>query len=84
MTELRARHVFSHVSLARLSYDEPVQARDAETGIDLHYRFEHAIGGRLRLTGGPLADRLICVGCDPDDINLVATLLLDGLKAQMP
>lgn len=34
------------------------------------------------MTGGRLRDLVIAVGCEPDDINLVATLMLDGLKAQ--
>lgn len=83
MTGLRARQVFTQVTLARLAYDEPVNIQDADTGITLHYRFEAHAGGTLRLTGGRLRDRVIAVGCEPDDINLIATLMLDGLKAQL-
>jgi hypothetical protein len=83
VTRLTARPIFSQSTLARLNYDEPVSACDAETGIELFYRFEHGIEGRLRLTGGPLSKDVVSVGCDPDDINLVATLLLDGLKFQL-
>lgn len=50
--------------------------------IALHYRFEGHAGGMLRIFGGPLRDRAIAVGCDPDDLNLVATIMLDGIKAQ--
>lgn len=82
MTTVRARPVFSQVTLARLAYDEPVNTQDADTGITLQYRFEAYAGGKLSLSGGRLRDRVIAVGCEPDDINLVATLMLDGLKAQ--
>lgn len=82
MTTPRARPVFREVTLSRLLYDEPVSTQDAATGITLHYRFEEHAGGKLRMTGGRLEKRVIAVGCDPDDFNLVATLLLDGLKAQ--
>ena len=83
MTQIRVRAIFSQSTLARLNFDEPVSAGDAETGIELHYRFEHAIGGRLRLTGGLLRDDMLSVGCDPDDINIVATIMLAGLKAHL-
>lgn len=82
MTTVRARPIFSQVTLARLAYDEPVNTQDTDTGITLQFRFEAHAEGMLRLTGGRLRDRVIAVGCDPDDLNLVATLMLDGLKAQ--
>ena len=83
MTVLRARPVFSQSTLARLNFGEPVQAYNADTGIELSYGFEDVFEGRLRLKGGVLHDQTLCVGCDPDDINLTATLLLDGIKAQL-
>ena len=83
MTQIRVRAIFSQSTLARLNFDEPVSAGDAETGIELHYRFEDALGGRLRLTGGLLRQRVLSVGCDPDDINAIATIMIDGLKAQL-
>lgn len=83
MTSLTARPIFSQSTLARLNYDEPVSTCHAETGIELYYRFEEVFEGKLRLTGGPLNKNVVCVGCDPDDINLIATLLLDGLKFQL-
>jgi len=43
----------------------------------------HAIGGRLRLTGGLLRDDTLSIGCDPDDINMIATIMLAGLKVQL-
>lgn len=58
-------------------------ATDPDTGIELHYRFEHLAGGRLCLSGGLLRDRVLSVGCEPDDINTVATILLDGLKVHL-
>lgn len=57
--------------------------RDGETGIELHYRFEHLAGGRLRMTGGLLPDRMLSVGCEPDDLNLIATIMLAGVRAQL-
>lgn len=83
MTRLTARPIFSQSTLARLICDEPVSACDAESGIELFYRFEDGFQGRLRLTSGPLSKNVVSVACDPDDINLVATLLLDGLKFQL-
>ena len=80
MNGLLIRQVFSHLTLARLAYDEPVMATDQDTGIELHYRFEHLAGGRLRLSGGLLRDRALSVGCEPDDLNTIATIMLDGLK----
>lgn len=82
MTTPRARPVFSDVTLSRLLYDEPVSTQDAGTGITLHYRFEEHAGGKLRMTGGCLRHRVIAVCCEPEELNIVATLLLDGLKAQ--
>jgi len=32
------------------------------------------------MTCGRLRDSVIAVGCEPDDLTLVATLMLDGLK----
>ena len=83
MTRIHVRQIFSHNTLARLAYDEPVSTHDADTGIELHYRFEHAIGGRLRLTGGLLRSEIVSIGCDPDDINMIATIMLAGLKVQL-
>lgn len=82
MTAVRARPIFSLVTLARLSFDEPVITQDPDAGITLQFRFETHAGGILRLTGGRLRDRIIAVGCEPDDINLIATLMLDGIRAQ--
>jgi hypothetical protein len=75
--------VFNEAVLARLQYDEPITACDRASGIGLYYRFDHAVGGRLSLAGGILADDVLSLGCEPGDINRVATVLLDGLKAQM-
>ena len=83
MNGLLIRQVFSHLTLARLAYDEPVMATDRDTNIELHYRFEELAGGRLQLTGGLLRDQMLSVGCEPDDINTIATIMLDGLKAQL-
>ena len=55
---------------------------DSKTGIHLHFRFEQCVGGKLRLTGGLLGDHILAVGCDADDINTIATLLLAGLTAR--
>lgn len=60
-----------------------MSACDAETGIELYFRFEDVRQGKLRLTGGPLNKHVVCVGCEPDDINLIATILLDGLKLHL-
>lgn len=48
MTRLAVRRIFREGALARLTYDEPVTATDADTGIQFHYRFEDMAGGRLR------------------------------------
>ena len=73
----------SKAALARLQFDEPVAVRDPETGIELHYRFEHLGGGRLRLSGSTLNGEVLSVGCEPGDINRVSTIMLDGLKTQL-
>lgn len=83
MTRITVRRIFSEGALARLTYDEPVTATDADSGIQFQYRFEDMAGGRLRMTGGLLRDQLVSVGCEPDDLNLVATIMLSGLKAQL-
>jgi hypothetical protein len=83
VTDLHVRPIFSQTTLARLSYDEPVSMCDSDTGIEVFYRFEDSLGGRLRLTGGPLGKQVIAVGCNPDDINTVASLLIDGIRFQM-
>lgn len=83
MSRLQIRQVFSHLTLARLAYDEPVMVTDHDTNIELHYRFEELAGGRLQLTGGLLRDQIISVGCEPDDINTIATIMLDGLRVQL-
>ncbi|HRD78061.1 MAG TPA: hypothetical protein PK264_19325 [Hyphomicrobiaceae bacterium] len=82
--QLRARAVFSDAARVRLeTTDEPIQAHDSVTGIDLHYRFETHAGGVLRLTGGPIGEGTLAVGCEPESLNLIATILLDGLKVQI-
>jgi hypothetical protein len=40
----RIRQVFSHLTLARLAYDEPVMVINHDTNIELHYRFEELAG----------------------------------------
>jgi hypothetical protein len=80
---IKARQIFSDAALARLEYDEPVMARDRDTGIELHFRFEHLVGGRLRLSGGALGDHTLSIGCDDHDVNTLATIVLDGLKAHL-
>ncbi len=64
--------------------DTPIVAWDAATGCALSYRFEVHAGGVLRLTNGLLGDDVLAVGCEPDQLNLVATLLLSGLTASRP
>ena len=82
--QLRARAVFSDAARARLeTTDEPIRAHDPATGIDLHYCFETHAGGVLRLTGGPIGQGTLAVACEPESLNLVATLLLDGLNARI-
>lgn len=82
MTLVQARQIFSHSKLVRLGYDEPVSVRDTDTGIELYYHCDLLVGGILRLTGGLLRDEVVTVACEPDDINAIATIMLDGLKAQ--
>lgn len=77
------RAVFSDAARVRLmTTDEPITAHDPATGCTLSYRFEAHVGGVLRLFDGPLGDRVLAVGCDPYTLDLVAGLLLDGLKVQ--
>lgn len=83
MATIKVRQIFSAWALARLEHDEPVMTQDRDTGIELHYRFEHPVGGRLRLSGGTLGDHVLSIGCDGDDLNTVATIVLDGLKAHL-
>lgn len=81
MPTIKVRQIFSDCALARLKCNEPVAAHDAETGVDLHFRFEHAVGGQLRLSGAGLGSQTLGIGCDENDLNMVATLMLDGIKA---
>jgi len=83
VADITVRSVFSAQVLARLAYDEPVMTRDRDTGIELRYRFEHLAGGKLRMTGGLQRDRMLSVGCEPDDINMIATIMLAGVTAQL-
>jgi len=83
VADITVRSVFSAQVLARLAYDEPVMARDHDTGIELHFRFEHLSGGKLRMAGGLLRNRMLSVGCEPDDINMIATIMLAGVTAQL-
>lgn len=62
--------------------DHPARIVDRTTGCILTYRFEAHAGGVLRLTGGVLGEHVIAVGCDLDALNLVATLLLDGIHVR--
>jgi len=80
-----ARAVFPHA--ARVAFheaDQPLYAHDPATGVDLTYRYEPLIGGVLRLTGGTVGHRTIALGCDEDDLERVAGLLLDGVRARGP
>jgi hypothetical protein len=80
----KARAVFSDAARVRLlTTDTPIVAVDPVSDCTLSYRFEHA-GGILRITDGCLGRDVVAVGCDPDDLNLVATLLLDGLAMTRP
>lgn len=83
MTAIKVRQIFSASALARLAFDETIAAQDRDTGIDLHYRFEQLVGGRLRFSSGILGDHALTIGCDEHDLNTVATIVLDGLKAQL-
>jgi hypothetical protein len=79
----KARAVFSDA--ARVAFeeaDQPMTATDAATRCRLTYRFEGHAGGVLRIADGPLGRHVVSVGCDPDDLNLIATLLLEGLHSQ--
>ncbi len=81
----KSRAVFSDAARDRFSTsDLPIMAVDDDTGVTLTYRFEPHAGGMLRLTGGPIGAQVIVVGCEEPDLNLVATLLIDGLKARQP
>ncbi len=78
-----ARAVFPHA--ARVAFhegDQPLITHDPTTGVDLSYRFEPGMGGVLRLTGGAIGDRTLTLGCDEADLESVAGLLLEGLRAR--
>lgn len=78
----KARAVFSDTARRRLqACDEPMLVVDAVTGCTLTYRFEET-DGRLRVTDGCLGRKVVSIGCDPDQLNFVATLLLDGLRSR--
>lgn len=78
---LSERAVFSRAAVEQCAEcDRPDSARDAETEIDFSYRFEAFAGGRLALSGGVLGSQVVVVDCDVEDLNLVATLLIDGIK----
>lgn len=84
MSVLPSRQVFREAALCCLERDEPIAARCPETGIALHYRFCHVVGGRLSLSEGLLGSDVLTVGCDEGELNLVATVLLDGLRVRLP
>ncbi len=78
---LSERAVFSRAAVEQCAEcDRPVSVVDADTDIDLSYRFEAFAGGRLALSGGVLGSQVVVVDCDVEDLNLVATLLIDGIK----
>jgi ABC-type taurine transport system ATPase subunit len=75
-----ARAVFSDAARdCLLETDQPIEAVDAATRCRLSYRVEAVVGGVLRIHDGTLGGKVLAVASDPDDLNLVATLLLDGL-----
>jgi hypothetical protein len=81
---IKTRAVFSDAArVCYLSSDQPIHAADAETGLSLTYNFEAHAGGVLRLYGGALGERTLAMACDPDDLNLITTLLVDGIKVSM-
>jgi hypothetical protein len=83
--KIKARAVFSDA--ARVCFqisDQPIRSYDTETGVSLTYRFETHAGGVLRLSGGALMDQSVSVACDIADLNLIATLLVDGIKLSVP
>jgi len=77
----RTRPIFSDALLRQLDCDQPIIAIDKPSGLTLAYRFNAHVGGCLTVSGDDLV-RSVTVGVDSGDINLVATLLLDGLKYQ--
>ncbi len=82
--QLTARAVFPDAArVAFADTDQPITTHDAVTGITLTYRFEPHAGSVLRLTGGPIGQSILTVACDEADLDLVATLLLDGIARQM-
>lgn len=75
------RQVFSDALLSQLLCDQPIITKDQASGITLSYRFNPHAGGQLMFTGGDLAWP-VSLGVEDDDINLVATIMLDGFKHQ--
>ena len=79
-TVFSIRQVFSGAQLGQLLCDQPIMTTDADNGLTLSYRF-NGLGGQLIICGDDLACP-IAIGVDEQDLNLVATLILDGLKHQ--
>jgi len=79
--DFHVRQVFSQALLSQLLCDQPIMTVDRQSGITLSYRFNPHAGGQLMFTGGDLACP-VSLGVDESDINLVATIMLDGLKHQ--
>ncbi len=81
--DFAVRDIFSAVTLEQIECDWPVTVRDPATGIDITHRSEPHTSGSLTFSGGLLGAGTIRTACAPDDINLIATLLLDGIKCQL-
>ena len=75
------RQVFSDALLSQLLCAQPIMTVDRQSGITLSYRFNPHAGGQLMFTDGDLACP-VSLGVDEGAINLVATIMLDGLKHQ--
>ena len=79
-TDFSIRQVFSGAQLGQLLCDQPILTTDADSGLTLSYRF-NGLCGQLTICSDDLSSP-IAIGVDERDINLVATLILDGLKHQ--
>lgn len=78
--KISVRQIFSEAQLRQIEYDQPLIAKDDHSGITLSYRF-NGLFGQLLFTGDNLASP-VSVGVDESDINLISTLIIDGLKHQ--
>jgi hypothetical protein len=77
------RPIFSDAALEMLETDWSITAVDPETAITVtHQDVFH--DSELTFHGGIMGNDIVRVYCRADRINTIATLIIDGIKAQVP